>query len=357
MTPKERVLAAIDHQEPDRVPLDFWPGRGTEARLLRHLDLESSDELQDFLGSDVRCVYPRYVGPKLNVSEDGSYEDFWGVIRKPYAHGSGGAYDEVVAPPLANATSLADIDKIRWPSPDWFDYSSLVEQCDRYRDYAVVVGKMGRETQTIFIQLWYYRGLAQILMDMASWPEFVEAMIDRIMAFRVEHIRRILAVVKGRADLLQIADDYGMQTGLMMSLDMWRQFFARRLKRIADMVHDAGLKVFLHCDGAIRPVIPDLIELGVDVLNPIQPDCPGMEPKGLKRDFGRKLCFHAGIDTQHTLPAGTTADVVSEVRQRIEVLGKGGGYILAPVHTVEADVPVENVLTLYEAAKEYGRRR
>ena len=353
MHSKERVLTALNHEEPDRIPLDFWWSGEIRDKLLGHLNLRTVDELQDYLGSDIRGVYPTYIGPKLKRFDDGSYEDFWGVIRKPFAHGGGGEYDEVIAPQLAGATSLDDIERIRWPDPAWFDYGSLVEQCERYKGYALVVGKMGRECQTLFIQLWYFRGLDNILMDFITWPAFVEALIDRIMEFRVEHLKRILAVVKGRADILQIADDYGIQNGLIMSPTMWRRFFAPHLKTMADMAHDAGLKVFLHSDGGIRTIIPELIELGIDILNPIQPQAAGMEPAGLKRDFGDKLCFHGGVDTQTTLPFGTKEDVAAEVRERMEVLGAGGGYILAPVHTVEPDVPIENVLAVYEAARRY----
>ena len=354
MNSKERVLAAINHREPDRIPLDFWWSHEIKAKLLRYLNLEDADELQEFLGSDIRCVYPTYIGPELERFDDGSYEDFWGVVRKPYSHGGGGEYDEVISPLLADATSLEDINTIRWPDPDWFDYDSLIEQCERYKDYAIVVGRMGRETQTLFIQLWYFRGLENILIDLVTWPDLVQALIDRIMEFRVEHLKRILAVAKGRADILQIADDYGTQNGPIMSPATWRKFFAPHLKTMADMAHDAGLKVFLHCDGGIRPIIPDLIELGINILNPMQPGCAGMDPKELKRDFGDKLCFHGAVDTQTTLPFGTREDVVAEVRERIEVLGKGGGYILAPVHTVEPDVPIENVLAVYEAARGYS---
>jgi uroporphyrinogen decarboxylase len=348
---KQRVLAALEHREPDRVPLDFWWSQEIRDRLLHHLRLRDVDQLQDYLGSDVRGVYPAYIGPPLRRFDDGSYEDFWGVIRKPFSHGSGGEYDEVVSPVLAEATSLDDIDRIRWPDPDWFDYAGLAAQCDTYRDRAIVLGRMGRECQTLFIQLWYLRGLDNILMDFITWPAFVHALIERIMAFRIEHLKRMLVVARGRADILQIADDYGTQGGLIMSPAMWRTFFAPHLKTMADMAHDAGLKVFLHCDGAIRAIIPDLIELGVDILNPIQPTAAGMEPVGLKRDFGDRLCFHGAVDTQTTLPFGTPDDVAREVRERIETLGRGGGYILAPVHTVEPDVPLENVLAVYEVAR------
>jgi uroporphyrinogen decarboxylase len=124
---------------------------------------------------------------------------------------------------------------------------------------------------------------------------------------------------------------------------------------MAEMAHEAGLKVFLHTDGGVRPLIPELIELGIDILNPIQPGAAGMEPRGLKRDFGDRLCFHAAVDTQHVLPFGTKAEVIAEVQEKIRVLGEGGGYILAPVHTVEPDVPIENLLAVYETAREYGK--
>jgi uroporphyrinogen decarboxylase len=356
MNSRERVLTALRHEEPDRVPLDFWWSHEIKDRLLAHLGLQNTDELQAYLGTDLRGVYPPYIGPALRRLPDGSYEDFWGVFRKPYAHNMGGEYDEVLHPPLAEATSIDDIEKIRWPEPDWFDYAGLAEQCERYQDYGIIVGRMGREAQTLFIQLWYFRGLEQILLDFIERPAFVHALIERIMRFRIEHLKRILAVAKGKAHILQLADDYGSQEGPLLSRRMWREFFAPHLKTMADMAHDAGMYVFLHCDGGIRPMLPDLIELGVDILNPIQPHATGMEPAGLKRDFGARLTFHGGVDTQRTLPFGTPAEVAAEVCERIAVLGRGGGYILAPVHTVEPDVPLENILAVYAAAKACGRR-
>ena len=358
MNSKERVLSAIHHQEPDRVPVDFWWSHETRDKLIEHLRLRNQDELQTYLGSDIRCIYPKYIGPALKRFEDGSYEDFWGVIRKPTQFGGKeykGEYDEVVYCPLQGAESIKDIEGIRWPVPDWFDYDSLIPQCEQYRDYALMIGRMGVETQTVFIQLWFFRGLDQILIDFVDRPDFVKAMIDRIMKFRLEHIERMLDVTKGRADILQIADDYGMQNGLMMSPAMWKEYFAPHLKAMADLSHECGMKVFLHCDGSSRQIIPDLIRLGIDILNPIQPQCVGMDPNELKKEFGDQLCFHGAVDTQKTLPFGTREEVISEVRERIEVMGKGGGYILAPVHTVEADVPIGNILAVYEAVREFGK--
>ncbi len=355
MDSRERVITALNHTEPDRVPLDLWWSNETKARLLTHLNLSEADALQDYLGIDVRSVYPPYVGPPLRQYQDGSYTDFWGVVRTPVAHGGGGHYDEVLKPILGRATALKDAFQLPLPDPNWFDYENLRAQCQRYRNKAIVVGRMGRECQTLFIQLWYFRGLAQILEDLVAWPEFVQVLIDRIMDFRLEHLARILRVVRGRADILQLADDYGTQEGPFMDPKLWKRFFAPELRKMADMAHEAGLKVFLHCDGGIRPLIPDLIELGIDILNPVQPRCAGMDPEELKSDYGDSLCFHGAIDTQSVLPFGTRAAVEMEVKARFDVLGKGGGYILAPVHTVEPDVPLENLLTVYETARQYGR--
>ena len=357
MNSKQRVLLSLNHQEPDRVPVDFWWSHEIRDRLIRHLGVKNQDELQGRLGSDIRSIYPAYVGPKLRRFEDGSYEDFWGVIRKPTKFGGkefSGEYDDVVYYPLRDARSIEDIHRMRWPSPDWFDYSSLIPQCERFSNYALMLGRMGVETQTIFIQLWFFRGLDQILIDFVDRPEFVKAMIDRIMEFRIEHVKRMIEVTKGRADILQIADDYGMQTGLMMRPAMWKEFFAPCLKTLAGIAHGAGMKVFLHCDGSSRSIIPDLIDLGIDILNPIQPQCTGMDPAELKREFGDRLCFHGAVDTQKTLPFGTREEVIAEVKERIRVMGKGGGYILAPVHTVEADVPIENILAVYETIRKSG---
>ncbi|NWG12626.1 MAG: uroporphyrinogen-III decarboxylase-like protein [Acidobacteria bacterium] len=358
MNSKERVLTAVRHQEPDRVPVDFWWSHEILHRLLNHLGLDNQEQLQTYLGSDIRCVYPRYVGPRLRRFEDGSYEDFWGVIRQPRTfsgEGFEGEYSEPVYYPLQHARSPRDLERVRWPSADWFDYDSLAAHCDRYPEHAVMLGRMGVESQTIFIQLWFFRGLEQALIDLEENPELVQAMIDRIMEFRTEHIRRMLKAARGRADILQIADDYGSQNGLMMNPATWRRFFAPPLKTIADLAHESGMKVFLHCDGSSRAILPELIQLGIDILNPVQPQCAGMDPRELKEAFGSQLCFHGAIDTQSTLPFGKKEDVIAEVRERIEVLGKGGGYILAPVHTVEADVPLENILAVYDAARMFGR--
>ena len=356
MTSKDRVLAAIRHETPDRVPVDLWAEPDVKTSLCRHLGLRDEEALLQRFGVDFRGIYPRYIGPELKTFEDGSFEDFWGVIRKPVPHATGVHY-EVCYSPLADAETVDDLEHCRWPDPDWFDYSCLADECEHYRDHAVVVGKMGRECQTIFIQTWYMRGLDRIMLDMVEDPELARAMIAKIMEFRIPHVTRILEAVSGKADILQFADDYGTQKGLMISPYLWREFFRPGLKQLVDLAHQYGLKAFLHSCGSVRELIPELIELGIDILNPIQVGAAGMDPRDLKAAFGEKLCFHGSVDTQQTLPFGSRVDVAEEVKQRIEVLGAGGGFVLAPTHTIEPEVPLGNIVAMYEAAAEYGRGR
>ena len=356
MTSKQRVLTAIERQTPDRTPVDFWAEPDVKRRLIEFFGLEDEEELLRRFNVDLRCIYPPYIGPELKTFDDGSFEDFWGVIRKPVSHATGIHY-EVCYSPLAEAKTVRDVEECRWPDPDWFDYSSLRQGCERYQDYAIVLGKMGRESQTIFIQTWYSRGLGRIMTDMSDDPGLVKAIVSKIMNFRTEHVTCMLEAASGQADILQLADDYGTQNGLMMSPDMWCEFFGPSLKCLADLAHQYGLKVFLHSCGSVRELVPDLIDIGIDILNPIQVRARGMDPRELKKTFGRDLCFHGSIDTQHTLPFGSRADVVEEVRDRIEVLGDRGGFILAPTHTIEPDTPLENVVAMYEAAERYGRGR
>jgi len=353
MTSRERVLAAIDHQEPDRVPVDFWAEPDVKQNLCGHLGLDDEEQLLQQFSVDIRCIYPKYIGPELKTFDDGSFEDFWGVIREPVRHSTGVHY-EVSYSPLADAKTIDDVARCRWPQADWFDYSSLAEECERYRDYAVVVGKMGRESQTLFIQTWYSRGLDRILWDMADAPNLAKAIVAKIMEFRILHVERILGAVAGKADILQFADDYGTQNGLMMSPDMWQEFFMPGLAHLVDLAHQSGLRAFLHSCGGIRELIPHLSHLGIDILNPIQVGARDMIPRELKREFGRDLCFHGSVDTQRTLPYGTSSDVTQEVQNRIEELGEGGGFILAPTHTIEPDVPLDNIVAMYEAAERYG---
>jgi len=198
------------------------------------------------------------------------------------------------------------------------------------------------------------RGMEQAFLDLAMDKEMVCACLDRLFAFRHEYTRRILECLPGRVDLCYVAEDFGSQERLLMAPEVIRDIFVPRMKRMIDLAHEAGARVFFHSDGAIREIIPDMIAAGVDVLNPIQWRCKGMDRESLKRDFGGRVVFHGGVDNQRTLAFGTVEEARAEAAANIRILGGGSGYVLAPCHNVQPITPPENVAALYETGYELG---
>jgi uroporphyrinogen decarboxylase len=192
-------------------------------------------------------------------------------------------------------------------------------------------------------------------VDLVLNPELVHYCLDKLFDFCYENTRRIYEQIPGKVTFSYVAEDLGAQENLLFSPGHIREFLLPRMKRMVDLAHEAGVYAFCHSDGAIRRIIPDLIGIGIDVLNPIQWRCNGMEREALKRDFGDQLVFHGGVDNQQTLAFGSADDVREEVMTNIQVLGKGGGYILAPSHNIQAISPPENVVVMYETGIEYGK--
>ena len=185
-------------------------------------------------------------------------------------------------------------------------------------------------------------------MDLAVNSEIPEYIMDRLTEIYVENTRRVLDLAGDRLDMVYFYDDVASQEALLVSPRMWRKYIRPRHQKIIDVAKSYGIPVLYHCDGAVYPLIPELIEMGIDVLNPIQADAAGMDPQNLKNEFGGKLSFHGGIDIIKTLPTGTVQDVRDEVRSRIEILGQDGGYVMASSHHIQSDTPVENVLAMYD---------
>ncbi len=345
MTPKERWLAVLRREKPDRVPLDYWGTPEATEKLLRHLGCAAVDEMFARLHIDRPLdVGPRYVGPPL---EPGC--DLYGCRHRDVDYGTG-VYSEVVYHPLTQYTSVEEIeDNYTWPTPDWYDYSIISEQLEGNEHRPVRGG--GSEPFLTYAQL---RGLEQAYMDLALNPEIVHYCLDKLFDFAYENTRRIYEQIPGQVTFSYVAEDLGSQERLLFSKRHIHEFLLPRMKRMMDLVHEGGAYVFTHSDGAIRPVIPDLIAIGMDVLNPIQWRCKGMERAGLKCDFGNQLIFHGGMDNQQTLPFGSVADVQTEVIENLAILGEGGGYILAPCHNVQAISPPENIVAMYETGYNEG---
>jgi uroporphyrinogen decarboxylase len=349
MNSKERVLAAINHKPVDRIPLDIWATAEVMAKLRHHfgekVDVRTALHIDGFA-----WVGPDYVGPPLPQVAAEETVDFWGIRTRRVPH-EGGAYDEQSFYPLGAAQTIDDLNAYAWPSTDWFDYSKM-------RAKAQEAGQ-GKAVQCGYMAPFYYhnllRGLEQSLIDPLLDREFTHHLIGRIAAFFYEHHRKMFEACEGVVDVAQVTDDLGSQTGPLMSLELYNEFYAPHHKRLIALCHEFGIKVLHHDDGSCRAFLPSLVEMGIDILNPIQWRCPGMERDALKAEFGKRICFHGAVENQEILPFGTPEDVRAEVRQCIDTLAcDGTGYILAPCHNIQVNTPVENIIALYDEAWNYG---
>ncbi len=364
MEARERVSLALGHRQPDRVPIDYWGSAEINRKLLAHYGFSTQEQLLDHFDVDFRYIDgPRYVGPEPRVHADGAVEDHWGVPRLRVEVGAGdktAAYQEVVNFPLAGARSPADLRRYpAWADPDWFDYECVREQAAAARRLGKVVVFMG-DRMNRCAQLkpaMYLRGVEQILLDLTLAPEMAEYIIRRVAEFYREYARRTFEVAGDRIDIFFMGDDFGTQHGLFMSPDMWRRFLRPGFQALVELGQHYGCRVAHHSCGSIRPIIPDMIDCGLDILNPIQPDVDDMRRTELKRLFGGRLCFHGSISIQRALPFGSPDDVRQEVRERCASLGAGGGFIFCTAHNIQADTPIENVEALFDAYRELGRYR
>ena len=362
MTSRERVSLALAHKEPDRAPIDYWASSEITGRLLKHLGFSTLEQLLNRFDVDFRYIDgPRYIGPEPAVHADGSVEDHFGVPRVRVSVGAGenrGAYLEAVNFPLADAKSIEEIrDYPKWPSPDWFDYAPVRQQVAAAQAASKIVVFMGDRLNRC-AQLkpaMYLRGFEQILLDLVYQPEIAEYIFQRLTEFYLEYARRTFEAAGAGLDIFMTGDDFGTQTGLFMSPAMWRRFLRPGFKAFIELGKRYGCKVAHHSCGSIKPIIPDLIECGLDVLNPIQPEAHDMACPELKRLFGERLSFHGSLSIQRTLPFGTPEQVRNEVRERFEALGPGGGFIFCTAHNIQADTPLSNVEALFEAYKDIGR--
>jgi uroporphyrinogen decarboxylase len=373
MTSRERVVTALDHREPDRVPFDCPLSYGQYEMLRKHLGY--GDEVKP--GSSWLSVQPPvdfalkfdmdlyYIGlnkqpgaPKFEYGME-TYTDEWGVTYQRAENPTGYHYDFAVNP-LKDAT-IDDLADYPWPDPhDPALADGLAEKC-RYlyenTDFALV----GKFSNSIFEQAFYLRGYEQLFIDLAANREFACALLDRLTDIA---IARAEVGIRACGPYIQIArlagDDMGHQQGTLLSPRMFRQLikprFARLYKTTKQLLHqyNPNGKLMAHTDGDVYPIIPDYIEMGLDVLNPVQPYVAEMDHDRLKAEFGDRLSFHAAIDIQHVLPFGTPEEVRAEAVKTMRALGRNGGYILAPTHYVQPDVPPENVVALHDAVMECG---
>jgi len=344
------MLAAMNLQPVDRVPTDIW-AVGEVWQQLKDRFGEYPEILSALHIDGMASVGAPYIGPALPEVPEGSIVDCWGIQYRSLPYETGVYYEQSVWP-LDKARTIDDLESYQWPVAEWFDYSKMRETALAGRKNQVVLcGYM-----TIFYMHLLLRGLEQSLVDPHDDAEFTHHLLNRASDLLYEYHRRMFEAADGLIDLAQVTDDFGSQAAPLISLQTFRTYYRPHLERFIGLCREHNIKVFHHDDGAIRPFLPDLVDMGIDILNPVQSACQGMEMDGLKRDFGSKLCFHGGIDNQDVLPFGTPDDVRAAVRAAIDALASDGtGYILAPCHNLQAVTPMDNIVAMYDEAWQYGR--
>ena len=348
MTSRQRVMKALRFEEPDKVPVTL--AYETPDEICRRYGKEES------IGKFRNDVLPVRFRPAesspiireryLKGIPDSAHIDQWGRATAPSSTGQ--SYQ--VFSPLANVNRAAELDD--YPFPDISDptlHAHLEEEIGRMHTAGYAV--QGYMSQTIFELAWELTGMEKVMRDFYTNPEFVERLFDIITNRRIIMARRF---VEAGVDILRLGDDVGSQKGMLISPKIWRRFLKPRLAKIIAEARKVrkDIPIFYHSDGDVREIIPELIEIGVTILNPVQPEC--MDPVEIKRKYGDKLALWGTIGTQTTMPFGTPEDVSIAVARMCKEVGKGGGFIISPTHSINADVPWENIVAFYEAVEEFG---
>lgn len=349
MTSKERVLTAIQHKQTDRVPLMYRDVPEVRKRLKSDLNVSTDEELYRQFGIDFRWVGPRYIGPEQQISAM-ERKDHWNIEWQfTEFDKNGGYWNEKCFPMEAVETAEG---AASWPLPDlnWWDFSRISSDCDTNSEYAVMTAPGFSSPGILQYPIQSLIGVERSLMDLYINKEFYQAMIDRILQFQLPFIAKMMKAAEGKIDFFRLGDDFGTQQNLLMGNEQWNEFIAPALKAMAEIATAEGAHYYQHSCGAVKALIPDLINIGVEVLDPMQVKAEGMVPSELKTDFGDKICFSGGVDEQELLPFGTEEEVREAVWRLLDDMSENGGFILGPTHNFQVDIPTKNIVAMYEAA-------
>lgn len=349
LTSKERVLKAVNHEIGDRTPITFDAEQEVYDMLYNKLNLNTKEELLQHLHVDTRMILPKnFLYPEEELSKRVK-KSIWGW-KAELTEYTGGAYDELSWSPLADSDDISDIDELDFPDSEDLDFSHYPREIEKHSDKAII----GVFTWGAYFLATHIRGLQQLLMDFALNQKYAEHLIGRIADRSCQILDDMLEKYGDGIDIVYMADDYCSQRSPLFSPQDFERFVVPYLTRIVDKVHQAGKKFLLHVCGAVRPLLPHIVDAGVDMLEPIQTRAKGMNPEELKREFGDDLCFYGGLDLQQILADGSQDDVANETKRLIDILGKNGGYVFGPGHTyIQIDAPFENIMTMYRTAYNY----
>lgn len=357
MNSKQRIINILQRKPVDRIPVDIWHTPEVEDELKNLVSARDDFEMWQKLAVDkIVWVFMGYktpggvsTGSQPGADATGN-RTMWGVPLVDVTAGKA-HYQEFAEPPMRGYTTADEAENYPfWPDPDLFDYEPAIDLAKRASNDFAVIGPWVSFFE-IYCQL---RGIEQGLMDLLAYPGLVSAALDNIESIQTRMLKRFLDKAADYLDMVFISDDIGGQDNLLLSPEEWRYFLKPRMERWCRLIHSYGLKVFYHTDGASEKLISPLIDCGIDVLNPIQHVCPGMEMKSLKEKYGNKVIFHGGVDNQHVLPFGTVNDVRKETLNCLETLGKGReGFICCSCHNIQAGTPVENILAMIDTVRNW----
>jgi len=344
MTPRDRVLTAFAHQEPDRVPAwcgasaDFWD------KAKRELGLDD-EGLRVRFGDDFRRVRSRYAGPAFELSPGATSRTPFGIER----HGLG--YGQPTSHPLAQGT-LRDVEAYPWPNPAWMDVSHIRPEAAAYgRQYAI----LGGEWSPFWHDLIDLLGMETVYLKMIDEPELIDAVLGHLVDYYAAVSRRIFDAAADAIDVFFLGNDFGSQRGPLLSEATFRRFMMPHLRRLVDLGRQYRLKVMMHCCGGFYELIPAMIEIGLDGLHAVQPCCRGMDLHRLKREFGSKILWNGAIDSHHVLIRGSPELVRRKTREVLDIMKPGGGYVAGASHdTILEETPLENVLAMFDTIGECG---
>jgi len=344
MNSRQRVVTALNHKEPDRVPIDIG---GTGATTLL---IPTYEALMKFLGINketplvsrfFRMAYlDEEISKKLGVDASKPVNSLYYKFEKH---------------PLESAETVGDIEKYKLPDPDdpgrTEGLGEKIEYLYENTEYALV----GEPGDSVFERAWYLRGMENVLNDLYFNQELLKALLDRVSDYFIAKVGPFLDIVGTYIDVFFTGDDLGTQNGPLLSPEMYKKIIKPFHKKVFDFIKSkTDAKLIFHSCGSIFEIIPDLIEIGVDGINPVQTTAYKMDAVSLKKEFGEDLSFWGGIDTQKILPFGTDEELKKEIENKINVLGSNGGYVMASVHTIQPDVSPEKIIKMIEYGKEYG---
>lgn len=346
MIPRDRVIETYNFQIPDRIPIDFCADEPVYDALVKKMELKDQLELMKYFHIDFRWARPKWIGPETRTS-DGKRTDYFWIPRE------GVDFGYAVEHPLTSAETIKDVENYNWPKPEYYDYDIYVEEAKRFREegYAVYGGHWG----------WFFGaatdlvGMEKFMMMMVDKPDVAFKVMEKITDFFYKCSKIMFEKGSGYVDIFFTGDDYGQQKGPLVSLSMWRKLIKPHVKRLYSLAKEYDLYITQHSCGSITYVLDDLIELGLTAIEPVQIRAYDMDFESLAKRYAGKVALQGSIDTQKTLPFGSTEDVKREVISRIKLFKDRGGFVIGPTQHLLSEIPLENILTMYETAFEYGK--